>query len=66
MQIEVSGKENQVRIKTGVTYVSVTECATMLGLSNSTVYQMLRDGRIDGAFRINRSWRIPVLEPRSK
>jgi excisionase family DNA binding protein len=67
---EVEGMQEDVaatiKIKQGIKYMSVDDLADMLGLSKSTVYQMLRSGRIEGAFRINRSWRIPVEMPALK
>jgi excisionase family DNA binding protein len=40
-------------------YLSVQQTALRLGVSARTVYEMLGDGRIQGALRIGRRVRVP-------
>lgn len=39
--------------------VGVSEVATALGRSESTVRSWIRDGRLPGAYRLGRCWRVP-------
>lgn len=38
--------------------MSPEEYAKYMGVSRVTIYRMLRDGRIEGALKIGRQWRI--------
>lgn len=37
---------------------TVTEYAALMRLSISTIYRLIRQGKIDGAVKIGGSWRI--------
>lgn len=39
--------------------LSMEEACEILSVGKSTIYQMLKNGEIDGAFRIGKVWKIP-------
>lgn len=49
-------------IKQEATYLTVKEYANHLRVSTTTIYQLLRANRIEGAVQLNRKWIIPVIK----
>ena len=41
-------------------YISVSEAAEMSGFAAYTIREWLKSGRIDGAKKIGKLWRIPI------
>lgn len=39
--------------------LTLDEACEILSIGKSTIYQMLGNGEIDGAFRIGKVWKIP-------
>lgn len=39
--------------------LTMDEACESLAIGKSTIYQMLNNGEIEGAFRIGKSWKIP-------
>ena len=48
------------KIKQNTKYLSTREYATLLGKHPVTIIKWLLDGRIEGAIKVGREWRIPV------
>jgi excisionase family DNA binding protein len=40
--------------------LTVAEVADLAGVSRAAVFYAIRDGRIKGAFRVGRTWAIPL------
>ncbi|BAZ05064.1 DNA-binding protein [Calothrix sp. NIES-3974] len=45
-----------------MTTVTSTKASSLLGISDSRVRQLLGEGRIDGAYKEGRCWRIPLFK----
>jgi hypothetical protein len=47
-------------------FVGTTEAAFLLGISAVRVRQLLQQGRVEGAVKIGRCWRIPLINDMPK